>query len=101
MSLRTLQLKWAAKIARARFFVVLTDKEAAIVMDGVEPENIEDKLALQAQTAELRTFHDALGGLIKDHDRVLDRYYKESSDAKSAKKNPKKRSKTNAKRGSK
>jgi hypothetical protein len=67
MKFRTLKLRWAKKLLKAKFFVVMTDTESAIAFEGANPDNFEDVVALAAQTAELENFYQQLGGLVKDH----------------------------------
>lgn len=61
-------IKWANKVVRAKHFVVLTDKESALALDGVDPKSFNDMLALQSQAASLRAFKADLEELIKAHD---------------------------------
>lgn len=69
---RIVKLRWAKKLAQAKFFVVLTDKESVIALDGVDPNSFTDILALQAQSAELDSFMEALQELKAEHERKLD-----------------------------
>jgi hypothetical protein len=68
---RALKLRWAKKLMQARYFVVLTDKESVIALDGAKPESITDILALDAQSAAIADFHDKLGALRDDHERAI------------------------------
>lgn len=67
---KAIKLKWANKLLRSRYFVVLTDRESAIALDGVNPDKINDLLALTAQSSALMSFQERLGQLIKDHDKA-------------------------------
>lgn len=62
---------WAGKLMRTKNFVVLTDTESVIRMDGVDPNSLEDIIKVEAQRASLSMFYDRLAGLIKLHDRIL------------------------------
>lgn len=69
--MRALKLKWAAKLAQSRYFVILTDKESVIALDGVNPKSMSDAMALTAQASAVRDFHAKLGELIKEHDSAV------------------------------
>lgn len=69
--MRSVKLRWARKILGAKFFVVLTDREGVIALDGADPNQILDVVALTAQSAELQDFADKLSMVIKDHDRAI------------------------------
>jgi hypothetical protein len=73
MGMKQVKARWAAKLLRSKHFVVLTDKESVICLQGADPDNIEDFVILAAQTAELQDFSDKLKLLIKDHDRAIRR----------------------------
>lgn len=88
--------KWAARILRARYFVVLTDKESIIYLKGAKPEEFEDVVALAAQCAELEDFQDKLKDMIVRHEAQV---YKLSGGYKHVKRNTAKRKKINVKKG--
>lgn len=67
MSFRTIKLAWARKLMRAKYFVILTDKESVIALDGVNPHSFQDMVALAAQTAEVEEFYRKLGDLARVH----------------------------------
>lgn len=69
---KALRYKWARKLTKAKYFVVLTDKESVISLEGVQPEDMHDVLALQSQAVALQDFYDRLGELIKAHTNILD-----------------------------
>lgn len=71
MSFKRAKMKWAKKLLKAKMFVILTDKESAIAIDGVDPHSFTDALALAAQAAELQLFHEQLGDLLKEHAAAL------------------------------
>lgn len=73
MSYKTVRFKWARKVLKAKMFVVLTEKESCIAIDGADPFSLTDSLALAAQTAELEMFRDSLNNTIRDHKLALDR----------------------------
>ena len=62
--------KWAGKLMRSKFFVLLTDSEGVIALEGADPEMILDAVALDAQTAEIKLFRDRLDILAKDHKKA-------------------------------
>lgn len=68
---RVIKMRWARKLMQAKFFVLLTDSEAVIALDGVEPELMLDVISLEAQNAELREFRRRIDILVKDHDSAL------------------------------
>jgi hypothetical protein len=69
---KIVKLRWANKLAQAKFFVILTDKEAVIALDGVNPDSFEDTLALQTQSAEIEDFIEKLQELKAEHDKKLE-----------------------------
>ena len=71
MSFKTAKLKWAKKLLRAKMFVVMTEKESAIAIDGADPYSFTDAIALAAQAAELEMFQQSLAGLLKQHQDAL------------------------------
>lgn len=71
MSFTSIRLKWARKLLRARYFVVMTDHESAIAFEGVNPELLEDVVSLHAQTAELRQFYNEIGQLLRQHEAAV------------------------------
>lgn len=68
---KSTKLRWAKKLMRARYYVVLTDKEAVIAMDGVNPKSMNDIVALQAQAAEIEEFSRKLHKLAQDHEKIV------------------------------
>lgn len=87
---RVTKARWANKLMRAKYFVVLTDKESVIALEGLNPEVFDDILALQAQGAALADFHSKLGVLVKDHDKAARQLLqpKRSNNAKPTKAKP-------------
>lgn len=81
------KLRWAWKLLRSKYFVILTDKESVIAMSGYDPKKFNDFLAVSAQTAAIDGFLESLKRLRKDHEKIVDSF----SDATSVKK-PKARS---------
>jgi hypothetical protein len=79
---RSIKLRWAKKLLRAKYFVVLTDKESVIAFAGVDPENFTDILALTSQAAEVEMFYEALGELTKDHKKAIERLENASKDTR-------------------
>lgn len=77
MTFRNAKIAWARKILRAKYFVVLTDKEGVIAFEGVDPKNINDIIAISAQSAELKLFRKELDDLIKRHDKEVKAKHKE------------------------
>lgn len=71
MNYKATRLKWARKLLRAKYFVILTDKESVIAISGVDPSQFTDAMALAAQTAELVMFRDKLEELIVQHNKAL------------------------------
>lgn len=64
-------LQWAAKLLRAKNFVVLTDTDSVINLDGVEPRRMKSVLMLTAQKRALSVFQAKLQKLIEDHDKHI------------------------------
>jgi hypothetical protein len=73
MDFKRLKARYVRKLLQAKFFVLLTDKESAIALDGADPDSFSDMLALNAQAAALLAFRDNLNALIRDHDRAIER----------------------------
>jgi hypothetical protein len=65
--MRDVKLKWALKILKSRYFVVMTDKESAIMFRGLDPTSFEDVLALTAQGNDLERFIFELNRLAVAH----------------------------------
>lgn len=68
---KRIKARWASKIMRSKYFVVLTDKEAGMYLEGANPEDMNDQIALAAQVTELKDFSDRLKTLITDHNVIL------------------------------
>lgn len=64
---KALKLKWAKRLLQARYFVILTDKESVIALDGVDPSAFDDRVALQSQSAAISEFVSRLKDLQKLH----------------------------------
>lgn len=65
------KLKWANKVLRAKNFVVLTDKESIIAVEGVKPMSLNDLVMLSEQAAAIENFIFMLKDLQAEHeDRV-------------------------------
>lgn len=71
MSFKSLKLRWARKLLRAKYFVVMTDTESAIAFEGVNPNSFTDEIALRAQATELQQFYTQLGTLVGEHEEAL------------------------------
>lgn len=71
MTYRTVKVKWARRLLRAKYFVVMTDRHSAILFEGVDPESIVDRTALEAQAAEIEYFYEQLGDLVKRHKKAV------------------------------
>lgn len=91
MSFTTLKARWAAKLLKAKYFIVMTDTESAIAFEGVNPASMDDQIALAAQRAELAHFHSELGNLIRQHDRALKDLESANAVQKTKKKNANKK----------
>lgn len=72
MKFTAIRIKWAKKLLGAKYFVVLTDKESAIALDGAKPDSFTDILALSAQAAEVNKFYEMLGELVKQHEAAVE-----------------------------
>lgn len=70
---KRLNVKWANKVLRAKHFVVLTDTESYIAMEGMDPNSMDDMLVLQAQQASIDQFMDALKTLNDQHKKRIQR----------------------------
>lgn len=66
---KRLNLVWAGKVLKAKGFVVLTDKESFIALDGINPNNLNDMLILQAQQASIESFMEDLKQLLAAHEQ--------------------------------
>lgn len=97
MSFKTTKIKWARKLLKAKMFVLMTDKEGVIAIDGADPHSFTDAIALAAQAAELQSFYGSLGELIKEHDIVLRNISKERDGKAKNQKTATIKGKTNAK----
>jgi hypothetical protein len=83
---KSVNARWAAKVMKARNFVILTDKESVICMSGMRAAKLDDHILLASQAAELEVFDLKLQSLIKDHRKAVDKMlggrYKEVTKAK-------------------
>lgn len=77
---KSLRLRWAKKLLRAKYFVVMTDTQAMIALDAADPNELHDVVALAAQSAELQAFYDKLGELIHQHSIILRALSKETDE---------------------
>ena len=73
MKFQALKLKWAQRLLKAKFFIVMTEKESAIAIDGADPFSFDDATALHSQLAELEMYRDSLEELISDHRTAIKR----------------------------
>lgn len=71
MTFTTRKIKWAIKLLKSKMFVVLTDKEAAIAIDGADPYSLTDAITLAAQASELQMFNESIKELIDKHEAAL------------------------------
>lgn len=74
MTFTRVRIRWAKKLLHAKYFVVLTDTEAVIAIDGADPESFTDQLALQSQAAEVQMFYEKLAQLAEDHTKALAKF---------------------------
>jgi hypothetical protein len=68
---KRLNLKWARKLMKAKTFVVCTETESFIAIEGINPNNLNDMLTLQAQQASIDSFITDLEGLREAHQRKV------------------------------
>lgn len=73
VSRKSTRLRWAKKILGAKYFVVLTDNESVIALEGVDPHNLHDIVALQEQSASIDNFMYMLKDLKQEHDEIIAR----------------------------
>lgn len=79
MTFTKVKIKWAKKLLGAKYFVVMTDKESAIALDGADPESFTDYMALTAQAAEVDEFYLRLGELVKRHQKAVKQFTGDTS----------------------
>lgn len=68
-----LRLKWARKILNAKSFVVMTEKESMIALQGMDPHLLKDELALQEQVISLELFMRRLQEFKDEHMKAIDK----------------------------
>lgn len=73
MTTKRIRIMWARKLLGAKHFVVMTDKESALMFEGIDPREFTDALALAAQAAELEAFQESLTGLMLEHKDAIDK----------------------------
>jgi hypothetical protein len=83
------RLQLARRVARAKFVIVLTDKESTIALDGVDPRSFKDIVALHAQAAAIDDFIARLKELQVEHEVAIRKLEGVSSAAISKKKSTK------------
>lgn len=69
--MRQQHIKWAAKLLTTRNFVVLTDTESVINLEGIDPQSFKDVLALTAQMRALKIFGSKIDSLVKEHQKRI------------------------------
>lgn len=69
MQRKAIALRWAKKLMRAQHFMAMTEREAVMYLDGVDPNSFNDLLMLQAQSASIKQFQTELADLLKAHDK--------------------------------
>lgn len=89
---KNLRLRWAKKILRAKNFVVVTDKESVIALEGVNPDNLNDHIMLAEQSASIDSFKAMLDNLQRKHNKRLEEISNDASERKTTK--PKKEAKS-------
>ena len=79
------------KLLTAKYFILITEKEAFMQLRGANPKKVKDFLALLEQRASLALFQQQVEETITEHDKALDAMEQKpkKSKAKSVKK-PKK-----------
>lgn len=65
------KLNWMRKLASAKNYVVITDKEAIINVRGLSSDNFTDVLKVANQQAELVMFREKLDEVIKKYDKAI------------------------------
>lgn len=99
MRMAGVKLRWAKKLLGAKYFVVMTDSESIVALAGVNPEAFTDYIALTAQAAEIQSFYEALGDLVKRHKKAVDELMGGDPVTTNRKDTPKKNAKTKANAG--
>lgn len=69
MSKTSVKLRWANKLIKSNTFVVITDKSSAMYIP--DAKNITDEIRIVSQLASLRSFREALDGVIKDFEKKV------------------------------
>lgn len=67
--------KWARKLMQSKYFVVLTDKESVIALEGTSPDSMNDAIALAAQSSALVEFRDKIQELINAHNSAISKLH--------------------------
>lgn len=86
---RILKAKWCRKLMRAKYFVLLTDKESVIALEGADPNSMVDVVNLEAQKAELSLFRSKMKTLVKDHEEAITNLSKKRSKRATTSRKPK------------
>lgn len=73
MTSRLVRLRWARKIMGSKGFLVVTDRESVIALEGMDPRLLRDELALQEQVASIENFLYLLKDLQAEHIKAIDR----------------------------
>lgn len=95
---KSIRVKWAQRILKAKFFVALTEKDAVIYLKGADPTTFEDETALVSQAVTIDTYIKRLQQLRRSHDQVLESKFGKKP-AKSKKPTTKKATKIKVKKG--
>lgn len=65
---KKINLRWARKIMKSRNFVIMTDTESVIFLDGIDPNSMDNLVMLAAQASSLDDFIARLKEVAKHHE---------------------------------
>lgn len=64
--------KWLGKLAKSKNFIVLTDKESVINIQGVDPKNFNDMFTVSSQLGALMRFRARIDAVIRRFEKEVE-----------------------------
>lgn len=80
------KLKWMGRIAKARNYVILDDKQSVISVKGLTPNSFLDEMKATQQQATLVAFRNKLDKVIKDYEKAIAKQFGTKTKKKTVKK---------------
>lgn len=85
-----IKAKWAAKVARADNFIVITDKESALFAKHTNPDSFMDLITANMQLDALRRFQYTLNEITNDFENEINNRFGVTNEPGTSKKRTRK-----------